>query len=268
MFNVYSIENQNFYLNDSLVSGIQNLTVSYGNNINTSLAINSPSQNYYISQPIVAEISFDYLLSDNDRFIFYTGSNYFNGKIEYGNKYFNFSSGYITNYSLNYVLGQYPKVSIRSLVFGELGNITGLFNYKSKLLNNFNVGDNCYVNLNLQESDENRLEEFSLSIDVPRDGVYTIGNFLPENVVIKYPIAVNLEFQFSMSNYNQEKVTNIFTGLTQENLNITFLNYHNNANLLNLNFSNLINNQSQLNYSIDNDAKLKINLNTYILSGT
>jgi len=71
-----------------------------------------------------------------------------------------------------------------------------------------------------------------------------------------------------MSNYNQEKVTNIFTGLTQENLNITFLNYHNNANLLNLNFSNLINNQSQLNYSIDNDAKLKINLNTYILSGT
>jgi hypothetical protein len=267
MFNVYSIENQNFYLNDSLVSGVQNLSISYNNNINPSLAIDSPSQNYYISAPVVAEMDFDYLLSTNDRFISYTGSNSFSGRLEYGNKYFNFSSGYITNYSLGYTLGQYPKVSIKSLVFGELGNISGLFNYQPKILNNFNIGDNCYVNLNLPESNDNRLEEFSLSIDTTREGVYTIGNFLPDNVIVKYPISVNLQFQFSMSNYDQEKVTNIFTGLTQENLNIGFLNYHDNTNLLNLNFSNLINSQSQLNYSIDNDAKLKINLNTYILSG-
>ena len=86
MFNVYSIENQNFYLNDSLISGVQGLGVSYQNNINTSLAIDSSDLNYFVSQPIIANVDLNYLLSSNDRFINYTGSSPFSGKIEYGNK--------------------------------------------------------------------------------------------------------------------------------------------------------------------------------------
>jgi hypothetical protein len=49
MFNVYSIENQNFYLNDSLISGVQGLGVSYDNNINPSLVINDPNLNYFVN---------------------------------------------------------------------------------------------------------------------------------------------------------------------------------------------------------------------------
>jgi hypothetical protein len=267
MFNVYSIENQNFYLNDSLISGVQSLGISYDNNINPSLAINDPSINYFVAKPVVANIDLNYILSSSDQFINYTGSSSFNGRVEYGNNYFTFSSGYLTNYSLNYKLNDYPEVSIKSLVLGELGNTNGTFTYQPKTLNDFAIGDNCYVDLNLTEADNNRLDSFSINIDIPREGVYTIGNYLPTNVVIKYPISISLNFSFSASNYTQEKVTNILTGISQRNLNLSFRKYNTNQSLLSFNLSNLITNQTQLNYSVSDDAKLNLTLQTYILSG-
>jgi hypothetical protein len=268
MFNVYSIENQNFYLNDSLISGVQSLGVSYDNNINPSIAINDPNLNYLVGKPIVGSIDLNYLLSSNDRFINYTGSSSFSGKVEYGNNYFTFSSGYLTNYSLGYNFGQYPQINIKSLILGEIGNTSGTFSYTPKILNNFDIGDNCYVDLNLDEANFNRLEGFNINIDIPREAVYTIGNYLPTNVLIKYPISISLNFEFSMSNYNQQKVTNILTGITKRNLNLSFRKYNTATSILSFNLSNLINNQTQLNYGISDDAKLNLNFQTYILSGS
>jgi hypothetical protein len=268
MFNVYSIENQNFYLNDSLLDGVQNLGINYDNSINPSLAIDDSNLNYFVSKPVIANIDLDYLLSSSDKFINYTGSSSFSGKIEYGNNYFTFSSGYLTNYSINYKLNEYPKVNVKSFVLGELGDTSGTFTYQPKLLNNFDIGDSCYVDLNLAEANNNRLESFNLNIDIPREGVYTIGNYLPTNVIIKYPISISLNFAFSMSNYNQTNITNILTGISQRNLNISFRKYNTNQSLLSFNLFNLINSQTQLNYSINDDAKLVLNFETYILSGT
>jgi len=267
MFNVYSIENQNFYLNNSILSGVQNLNISYDDNIKPSLAIDDPNQNYFISQPIIANLDLDYILSSNDRFISYTGSSPFSGRIEYGNNFFTFSSGYLSNYSIDYRLGEYPVVNTKSIILGELGNTSGLFTPSSSLLNNFTAPDNYYVDLNLNETNFNRLESFGINIDIPREPVYTIGNYLPDEVIIKYPISINLNFEFSLSQYNQDKVTNLFTGITQKNLNLSFKRYNSNASLLTFNLSNLVDSQTQLSYSINNDAKLRLNLNTLILSG-
>ena len=71
-----------------------------------------------------------------------------------------------------------------------------------------------------------------------------------------------------MSNYNQEKVTNILTGITKRNLNLSFRKYNTSSSILSFNLSNLINNQTQLNYGISDDAKLNLNFQTYILSGS
>jgi len=267
MFNVYSIENQNFYLNDSLISGVQNLDINYNNNISPSLAVNDSNLNYLVTRPVIGNVDLNYILSSNDKFISYTGSRSFSGKIEYGSNYFKFSSGYLTNYSISYSLGQYPTVNVKNLILGELGNESGTFRYAPKLLNNFNPADNCYVDLNLKEANENRLQNFQLNIDVPREAVYTVGNYLPDNVIIKYPISISLDFEFSMSNYTQEKVTNILTGITQRNLNISFKKYKTDESLLSFNLSNLINNQTQLKYSISEDASLNLSFQTYILSG-
>lgn len=267
MFNVYSIENQNFYLNNSIISGIQNLDISYENNIQPSLAIADSNLNYFASNPVIGNLNLSYILSSNDRFISYTGSDYFNGKIEYGTKYFNFSSGYLTNYNLNYRLGEYPLISVASLILGEIGNISGISSYEPQALNNFNPGDNCYVDLDLDSANFNRLEAFNISINIPREPIYTIGNYLPDNVIIKYPVNISLNFEFSMSDYNQEKVTNIFTGIINKNLALSFKKYNTDEKILTFNLSNLINSDTELSYNIQDDAKLSMNFQTYILSG-
>lgn len=266
MFNVYSIENQNFYLNNSIISGVQGLDISYNNNINSSLAVEDSNFNYFISSPVVADLNIEYLLSQKDGFINFITGDFFEGKIEYGSKFFTFSSGYLTNYSLNYRLGEYPKVNARSVIFGELGNTSGIFNYSPKRLDNFIIGDNYYAELNLNEVNSNRLESFSIEIEIPREPVYTIGNYLPDNVIIKYPININMDLNFSMSEYDQEKVTNIFTGIRSSLTNIKIKEYNSNSNLLLLNLSGLVNDQSSINYSLNNDAKLNLNLKTQILN--
>jgi hypothetical protein len=267
MFNVYSIENQNFYLNNSIVSGIQAIDLSYSSNIEPSLSINETNQNYFISKPIIANFNLDYIPADTDRFIFYTGANFFFGKLEYANKFFEFSSGYLTNYSLNFALGAYPRSNVRGLILGELGNRSGLFSYRPGNLNRFVPLDNHYADLNIGELFSNRLESFGLNIDVPREAVYTIGNYLPDEVIIKYPISISLNLQFSMSEYDQQKITNLFTGITERSINLSLKEYASNKNILNFNLSNFINSDTMLNYSISDDAKLNLNLNTYILSG-
>ena len=266
MFNVYSIENQNFYLNNSIVSGIQSLDVSYNNNIDSSLAIQDSNSNYFISNPIAANLNIEYLLSEKDRFISFITGNSFEGKVEYGNKFFTFSSGYLTNYSLNYKLGQYPNVNIKGIIFGELGNNFGVFEYIPNKLNNFTIADNCYADLNLNEINSNRLESFSIEVETVREPVYTIGNYLPDDVIIRYPIDINLNLNFSISEYNQQKVTNIFTGITSYPAIIKIKKYNSNIDLLTLNLSGIINNQSAINYSLNDDAKLTINLKTQILN--
>lgn len=268
MFNVYSIENQNFYLNNSIVSGVQGLAISYNDNIEPSLYIDDFNKNYFISKPIIANFSLDYILSSFDRFISFTGSSPFSGRIEYGNNFFTFSSGYLTNYSLNYRLGEFPQVNTRGVVFGELGNASGTFSYSPSALNNFIAPDNYYLDLNLNESNSNRLESLNLNIEIPREPIYTIGNYLPDEVIIKYPISINLNFELSMSQYTQDRVTNIFTGLNQRNINLLFKEYNSNRNILNLSLSDLVDAETSLRYSINDEAKLVINLNTYILSGT
>ena len=152
-------------------------------------------------------------------------------------------------------------------MLGELGNTNGTFNYEPKTLNNFDIGDNCYVDLNLTEADNNRLDSFNINIDIPREGVYNIGDYLPTNVIIKYPISISLSFSFSTSNYTQQKITNILTGISQKGLSLSFRKYNTNQSLLSFNLSNLITNQTQLNYSVSDDSKLNLNLQTYILSG-
>jgi len=74
MFNVYSIENQNFYLNDSLVSGIKSFNVGIDLKVIPQISIND-SINYTKDGLPVAEFDLSYILSDSDRFLPYTGIN-------------------------------------------------------------------------------------------------------------------------------------------------------------------------------------------------
>lgn len=265
MFKVSNIDNQAIYINDKFLSGVQSLSLSYETNIEPQINISDTGLNYNIVQPIVVDMSLDYYLSDNDIFINYTGNSFFSGRIEYADKYITFTSGFLSNYSLDYSIDQPVLASVNATLYGYNSNATG---YKVNRTQNINFAPtNYYADINYNLVDSNRLEKFSINITTDRLPNYEIGKFLPEYVSVKYPIKIDSSFIFSISDYIPYNPTNLFQNLITENAIINFKNYYTSQNILSFNLANLIKNNENLNFDVNSDGKLKINLSTYILSG-
>jgi len=260
MFNVYSIENQNFYLNDSLVSGIKSFNVGIDLKVIPQISIND-SINYTKDGLPVAEFDLSYILSDSDRFLPYTGINSFSGRVEYGDRYVTFTDGYLTNYSLNYRLGEYPTVDIKGVIFNWPGSQIS-FSPKPINLNTFNVGDPFFIDTNIGIFTTNRLQSFGINIDVNRIPNYTIGNYLPDTVYIQYPIKQEVNLDFSASNNlatisNTQNLPN--SGyITPASQYISIKKYQSDSNLATFNFVYLT---ANINSSLSSDREATFNQN-------
>jgi len=258
MFNVYSIENQNFYLNDSLVSGIKSFNVGVDFKIIPQISIDN-SINYTKNGLPVAQFDLSYILSDTDRFLTYTGISSFSGKIEYGDKYVTFIDGYLTHYSLNYKLGEYPTVNIKGVILNwPVSQIS--FTPKPVNLNTFNVGDPCFIDTNIPIFSNNRVQSFGINIDVSRIPSYTIGNYLPDNVYIQYPIKQEMSTDASASNAlfisNTSNLPNSgYISPTSQYISIK--KYQSDLNLITFNLPNNI--TTNWNSTLNNDNEAKYN---------
>jgi len=257
MFNVYSIENQNFYLNDSLVSGIKSFNVGVDLKIAPQISIDN-SINYTKNGFPVVQFDLSYILSDTDRFLTYTGVSSFSGKIEYGDKYVTFTDGYLTNYSLNYKLGEYPTVDIRGIIFNWPDSEI-YFIPKPVNLNTFNVGDPCFIDSNLTLFNSNRVESFGINININRVTNYTIGNYLPDNIYIQYPIKQDISFDTSASNdmfiANLRNLPNSGYITPDAGQYISIKKYQSSLNLATFNLPNNILTNTNSVLSSDNEAK-------------
>lgn len=264
MFNVYSIENQNFYLNDSLVSGVKSFNVGIDLKVAPQISIND-SIKYTKNGLPVAQFNLSYILSDTDRFLPYTGINSFSGKIEYGDKYVTFTDGYLTNYSLNYKLGEYPTVDIRGVIFNWPASQIS-FTPKPINLNTFNVGDPCFIDTNIAIVATNRFESFGINIDVNRIPNYTIGNYLPDTVYIQYPIKqeVNIDFSASTNLYYSNTLSLPSSGyISPMSQYMSIKRYQSDLNLATFNFV-YVNSNINSSLSSDNEAKFSFNRISYL----
>ena len=257
MFNVYTIENQNFYLNDSLVSGIKNFDVGIDLRVNPQISIND-SINYTKNGLPVAQFELSYILSDSDRFLQYTGINSFSGRVEYGGKYVTFTDGYLTNYSLNYKLGEYPTVDIKGVIFNWTASAIS-FSPKPVNLNTFNVGDPCFIDTNIGVFTSNRMQSFGINIDINRITNYTIGNYLPDTIYIQYPIKQELSFSSSASNTvfvsNLRDLPNSGYISPDAGQYISIKKYQSNSNLATFDLPNNILTNLNSTFSNDNEAQ-------------
>ena len=257
MFNVYSIENQNFYLNDSLVSGIKSFNVGVDLKINPQISIND-SINYTKDGLPVAQFDLSYTLSDSDRFLLYTGTNSFSGRVEYGDKYVTFTDGYLTNYSLNYKLGEYPSVDIKGVIFNWPASPIS-FSPKPVNLNTFNVGDPCFIDTNINLFNTNRIQSFGINIDVNRISNYTIGNYVPDNVYVQYPIKEEITWDISASTVlflsNLTNLPNSGYVSPDAGQYISIKKYQSDLNLITFNLPNNITANWNSTLSNDNEAK-------------
>jgi hypothetical protein len=264
MFNVYTIENQNFYLNDSLISGIKSFNVGVDLRIDPNVSIND-SISYTKRGLPFAQFDLSYVLSDSDKFLSYTGVNSFSGKVEYGNKYVTFTDGYLTSYSFNYKLGEYPTVDIKGIIFNWPASQIS-FTPNPINLSQFNVGDPCFIDSNIPIFSSNRVQSFGINIDVNRINNYTIGNYLPDNVYIQYPIKQEVSTDASASDSifisNLDNLPN--SGYISPSIQyISIKKYQSDSNLVTFNFSQLSSNINS-SFSSDSEARYTQNRISYI----
>lgn len=266
MFNVYSIENQNFYLNNSLVSGVKSFNVDIDLKIEPMISMYD-SISYTKKGLPVARFDLSYILSDTDPFLQYTGLDSFFGKVEYGDEYVKFTDGYLTNYSLSYKLGEYPTVDIKGIIFNwEASEIS--FKQNPVNLNTFNIGDPCFIDTNINIFNQNRVQSFAINIDVNRISNYTIGNYVPDNVYIEYPIKQVISFNSSTSNTvfasNLSDLPN--SGYISPNAAqyISIKKYQSNSNLARFNLPNNILTDLNSTFSNDNEAQFNATNTLYL----
>jgi hypothetical protein len=74
-----------------------------------------------LSAPFTADFSVSREFVGADPILPYTGENFMNGAIRYGDKNFGFTTGYLQSYSIACGIGEIPSMSYGISVFGEMG---------------------------------------------------------------------------------------------------------------------------------------------------
>lgn len=224
MPNQYSIldrhrrENQYVFLNSGQVPGIQSVTFEndFGSVPVTFLGLNYV--NLAPNQAQEGRIRIDRLIIDGtDHFKPFTGNSGFNlyilkdqrGPVDnYG-----FTSGYIFNYTTRCSIGQIPRSEIGIMSFGNLGRIpSGESNDTSgQFINiqtsteskNVKIPGPGSVSLTLNNDfTVNRLLAYEVNINIDRKAIYPLGDRYPVSIQTVYPIDINANFTFNLSDYS------------------------------------------------------------------
>jgi hypothetical protein len=260
-----SKQNQNLYLNGQFISGVQSVGFSYPSNIENSLSIQETGFNYFTSDQNEALIRLEYIPSDNDMILSFTGEAPISGSICYNNKYLNFCSGYLNKYSIRASLDNPVTCNAEFKVYGKFAEETGILTINPK---NYSLDpyDICYTDITLNETQSNRLLTFNLDIFVDRIPQYNIGEYYASQVLTNYPIKIDFNFELDINEY---LTNNLKSFLLQEQLRSIAIRFKKSSDLstiLSLNFNNIVEINESTNLNVTDNGTASLQFSTYIPS--
>ena len=217
-FSLINKDNQKLFLGSGQVFGAQSIEGSYRINENP---VNFIGTRNFIKIPIgiqAGAFTVSALVANKDPFIKCISENTFNGFVlkDVGdvNDNYSFYSGYLTNYTSSCSIGGMPSISASFTVLGDLGKIptgefpTGAHAELSHIKNNPNqgsitrIGSPSNIEVTLDDLQTNLVNSYSISIDVPRQDFYVMGNRFPHQILINYPIVVSVNFEIVVNDYS------------------------------------------------------------------
>jgi hypothetical protein len=192
-----------------------------------------------LSAPFQGGFNINRNMVSKDVLLAYTGEDHLNGAINYGDKNFAFTSGYLTNYSIACAVEEVPTISNQITVFGEIGGQAGtatgdaaylLWNEVSQYVlttseestDRLLLDDSSWVpkpisatknhpaiqipqkgsiSINCTGASTNRISRFNYSISCPREPIYTVNNPFPVQVNLGYPLEIDATFTLEIDDY-------------------------------------------------------------------
>lgn len=199
---IYSYD-QRLWLNDRWVSGVNSIDAEFSVPNEQVNSIGVGHVNSFRVGEFQGSFAFSKYIFGPDLFYSLLQSDSINGLIEYKGKVLGIKQGLITNYSCRGSVNSIVESSISGVVFGTIGG------------SNFDVSPNSdedpyiqtmtHANVNISSSDgiglTNRIQSFSVEIEIPRQFRRVIGQRNPVQDIIVYPIVCSVEVSFDVHDY-------------------------------------------------------------------
>ncbi len=171
-------------------------------------------------------------------------------------------SGCLSNYSAKYATNQIPQINSSFRFFNNAGNITPLsldlscysqisgINTNTYPTFNGDVADSNYINLTLDESNTNRVQDFTFNISFNRLPVFNVGTRAPKRIETIFPINVELAVNFEASdNFTDIVLSDFPLNKKQQTIELDVYSNRTNNLMANYSFNNftLVSNDKSLN---------------------
>lgn len=237
-------ENQ-FFLNNSTISGILSVDGSYSINYSPIKTIGVGYNKQVIAEVPVANFSINKYLLYNEPFLNFTGENRnktatsFKGSLNYNNKKFGFLSGYLNSFNLSCSVGEIPTTTSDVVIFGDIGpSYDASGDLKAPYISVTQVKD---IILTCSGSSTNRITSFDYSINCNKQPIYTLyqsgysfggisgpsgpyapsPNYIPSEVLLNLPIEINASFNLEVDDYTSKSVYSILNNDTDASFSIS-----------------------------------------------
>lgn len=211
-----------------------------------------------LSAPFEGNFNINRNMVSKDVLLPYTGEDHLNGSINYGDKNFGFTSGFLTNYSIACAVGEVPTISNQITVFGEVGGTVDetsrdsaylLWNEVSQYLlitaedstDRLLLDDSTLsstpitsnkthpaiqipqqgsISINCSGANTNRVSRFNYSVSCPREPIYTVNNAFPVQVNLGYPLEIDATFTLQIDDYQSRNARDYLIEHNKEDIEI------------------------------------------------
>lgn len=205
-----------FYLSGILLSGVTNIDGGYS--ISES-PVNIIGQGYKYpvrNGNLVGNFNISKFYIGQDPLLNYTGDHPISGSINYQDKNFGFTDGYLTEYSISASIGSIPQSNSSIVVYGDIGSgINASGNIAHPKIQIPNQGS---IELNCQHYQTNRVTDFSYTLRIDRNPIYKIGSPFPVQVDRQFPILQEAAFSLDVSDAEITKIQEYLISPQQQTL--------------------------------------------------
>jgi hypothetical protein len=214
---------QRLIINQQEISGVTSFNGNFelpfnsidvlGNNFITS-----------IDGEISKNISFSRFLNQSDHLKFLTGDAFCSGYVLYDNKSFGFSSGFLTNYSVECGIGDIASATTDLIVYGNIGGNLQHPIAPSQNTDNIYVANFGSIFINTNEGQTNRITSFEYNVNCERVPLFVLGSFSPSEVILKKPIDIELNLTLDIDDFESDDVQSLLCSPNIQNINIELKN--------------------------------------------
>jgi hypothetical protein len=191
---VTNYENE-FYIQNQKILGIEAIDINYSNSANVNKILGSNKGVTTVGASPQQKVSLSRYLIYNDNLLSYTGSSAIKGSINYNNKYYGFSSGYLDEYMVNCAVGSVPKITTNITVYDEM--TTGKNAKGTTAAPLAYIPRQGTISAVCDNSSTNRVVGFDYALRITRKPIYTIGSKVPASIlsmpIIEYAASVQID---------------------------------------------------------------------------